>query len=146
MSRGAGLREISRGSRGFSGPRGRCSVRGPRIAPKRNSSLVNSKSDRKIGEGVSEEQREGTRQEAGAAARERERESRRTVPSRAVDTIRDSLHGHCTPFRAAQWLEKVYPDIPSPLPSHSLSLLIPLSREAVMYPELPGASTRRTKV
>lgn len=34
---------------------------------------------------------------------------------RAVDTIRDSLHGHCTPFRGAQWLEKVYPDIPPPL-------------------------------
>lgn len=34
---------------------------------------------------------------------------------RAVDTIRDSLHGHCTPFGATQWLEKVYPDIPPPL-------------------------------
>lgn len=63
---------------------------------------------------------------------------------RAVDTIRGSLHGYCTPFRAAQWLEKVYPDIPSLLP-HSWEK----DREGVViYPEqeLPGASMRCSKV
>ncbi|XP_076672230.1 uncharacterized protein LOC143371165 [Andrena cerasifolii] len=58
----------------------------------------------------------------GNGSRAREEEKRVRVRERvaelfrrAVDTIRDSLHGHCTPFRATQWLEKVYPDIPPPL-------------------------------